>query len=352
VFDYNGFGRLDQPSPNAVVFGTLGLNRQVSSQPSWHRLLSGPFGEDTGWLLPAALVALGGSLVATRRRARTDLPRASLLLWGTWLVVLLIVFSVSTTINSYYSAALTPAVAGLLATGVIVAWEHRRSTVARLSVAAVVLGTAIYAAWLLPAEGVGVVDWLAPLVLGVGSAVALSIGLSPLFARAPVVLPALLCLGIASAMVVPVAASATAVANRLGSFDTPFEPPAVLAASQVLFGPRTRQMADRQLPLLEHLRSQFHTRDLMATQTAVVAAPTIYDSGQEVYPLGGYDGTGVAPTLGTFRGLIARNVFRVVVVSPTSADPRYRYVASHCLHVRGGVTVGQLRVFFCTQSAG
>ena len=48
-------------------------------------------------------------------------------MWGTWLVVLLIVFSASTTINPYYLAALSPAIASLLGMGVALAWEHRAS---------------------------------------------------------------------------------------------------------------------------------------------------------------------------------------------------------------------------------
>ena len=65
VFDYNGLGRLTgdwatiagPPSPiivAAVESGQL-LNAQTRGiTPSWHRLLSGPFAADGGWLLPAA----------------------------------------------------------------------------------------------------------------------------------------------------------------------------------------------------------------------------------------------------------------------------------------------------------
>ena len=85
----------------------------------------------------------------------------------------------------------------------------------------------------------------------------------------------------------------------------------------------------------------------MATQTAVLAAPTIYESGQEVYPLGGYNGTGVSPTLSQLQTLIDRHYFQIVLASPTSKDPRYRWVEQHCLHVKGQVPIGEIGVFFC-----
>ena len=66
VFDYNGLGRVltgswateaGPPSPiivAAVESGRL-LNAQTMAvKPSWHRLLSGPFAADGGWLLPCA----------------------------------------------------------------------------------------------------------------------------------------------------------------------------------------------------------------------------------------------------------------------------------------------------------
>ena len=97
VFDYNGFSRVGQASPNQVLGRTLGtpLFSQAEPPPAWNRLLTRSYGRDTGWLLPAAVVAAASILVARRRRPRTDLPRAGVLLWGTWLLALAVVFSVS-----------------------------------------------------------------------------------------------------------------------------------------------------------------------------------------------------------------------------------------------------------------
>ena len=138
VFVYNGFGRIDQASPNQLLTKAIGLTLG-STRPGWDRLLSGADGHDTAWLIPAALVALVACLVAGRRR--DDLLRAATALWGTWLVVLLVVFSASTTINPYYLAALSPAIAALLGMGVALAWEQRASRLARRVVAATVAVT-------------------------------------------------------------------------------------------------------------------------------------------------------------------------------------------------------------------
>ena len=114
VFVYNGFGRLDQASPNQLLTKAIGLELG-STPPGWHRLLSGANGRDTAWLIPAALVALVACLLSRRRR--NGLLRAATAMWGTWLVVLLVVFSASTTINPYYTAALSPAIGALVGMG-------------------------------------------------------------------------------------------------------------------------------------------------------------------------------------------------------------------------------------------
>ncbi len=63
-------------------------------------------GASTQWLLPAALVALLLGLWRTRQAARTDRTRAALLLWGGWLFVSGVVFSLgSGVIHTYYTVA-------------------------------------------------------------------------------------------------------------------------------------------------------------------------------------------------------------------------------------------------------
>ena len=96
-------------------------------------------GGQASWLLPAALLALGAGLLATRRAPRTDRTRAALLLWGGWLIVSGLVFSLSSgVIHTYYTVALAPAIAALVAIGGRMLWARRDTARARLAAAAAV----------------------------------------------------------------------------------------------------------------------------------------------------------------------------------------------------------------------
>ena len=368
VFVYNGFSRVGQASPNATLERTLGtsLFSQAEPPPAANRLLTAGYGHDTGWLLPAAVVAAAAILVARRRRPRTDLPRAGVILWGTWLVVLGVVFTVSTTMNSYYAGALSPAVAALLGIGGALAWEQRRRPAAVALTAGVVLVSVGYAAWLLPPEGTGLPSWLAPaavalglaaaalLVLsawralaerrggGVGEAVGIAIG-----ARFDVAAAGCLLAGLA-VLLVPATASASVVAKGLGPFDTPFQPVAVTGFLRTVFAPQTSPpgLAD-----LEEVRRGAPA--LMAAQTSAVAAPFIYATGDEVLPLGGYTGVIPSPTAAEVRGRISDGYFHLALIARPGVTAGTAYVAAHCIHVRpkqaaGGSIAPKLKIYYCT----
>jgi hypothetical protein len=130
----------------------------------------------------------------------------------------------------------------------------------------------------------------------------------------------------AAVLAAPALASASVVENALGPFDTPFEPLPAWELARTLGGLAKRTEA--LLPPLEQARNG--QPDLMATQTSAVAAPFIYDAGQEVLPIGGYTGTIPEPTLETLRSMIARKDFRLVIQAPVVSDPRLIWVAKHC----------------------
>src|ERR1700685_1123038 len=78
VFDYNGLGRLTgnwariagPPSPLVVAAVENGQSLTAETfgiKASWHRLLSGPFAADSGWLLPAGGGATPGVVLSQRR---------------------------------------------------------------------------------------------------------------------------------------------------------------------------------------------------------------------------------------------------------------------------------------------
>ena len=90
-------------------------------------------GTQISWLLPAALVAHRRAGLADARRARAPIAlRASVIVWGGWLLVTGIVLSfASGIIHPYYTVALAPAIAALVGIGVVDAVARARATRSR-----------------------------------------------------------------------------------------------------------------------------------------------------------------------------------------------------------------------------
>ncbi len=159
LFGYNGFGRL-----TGDEVGSVGWNDQSSAT----KLIDTEIGGQIAWLLPAALLALLAGLIITARRPRTDQVRASLIVWGGWLVVTGVTFSaMQGIIHPYYTVALAPAIAALVGIGGQQLWKHRRSPAALGTLAGSIVLSGIWAKVLL-ARTPDFVPWLSPTVL-VGS---------------------------------------------------------------------------------------------------------------------------------------------------------------------------------------
>jgi 4-amino-4-deoxy-L-arabinose transferase-like glycosyltransferase len=139
IFGYNGLGRIFGSSGPG---GGGGGGANFSGPTGLLRLFDSAMGGQASWLLPAALLALALGLFATRRAGRTDRTRAALLLWGGWLVVSGLVFSLgSGIIHTYYTVALAPAIAALVAIGGWQLWQRRETAEARLIAALAVIIT-------------------------------------------------------------------------------------------------------------------------------------------------------------------------------------------------------------------
>jgi 4-amino-4-deoxy-L-arabinose transferase-like glycosyltransferase len=373
VFVYNGFSRVGQSSPNELLGDTLGTARfaLASPPPAWNRLLIGSYGRDTGWLLPVALIAGIAVVVERRRTPRTDPWRAGALLWGVWLIVLGTAFSISTTMNSYYAAALSPAVAALLGLGGALAWRHRERPIVILVSAASVLVTVGYAVWLLPPQGTGLPEWLVPAEIVIGLAAASTLGAlglrqrgryrveegqthdgqagttAPTSTSKPLTVTAAVLAALALVLV-PVVASASVVAVGLGPFDTPFQPTKVTSFVHHAFAPPSHP------PALATIESVLRGAPyLMATQTSAVAAPYIYATGEEVLPLGGYTGTQPAPSIATMRMLVANGNFHLALVASPTASASAAFVVDHCAPIpprpsQGSPLAPKLKVYYCS----
>lgn len=125
---YNGLGRLNgnETGSSASQWGETGIFRMFTSD----------IGGQIAWLLPAALIFCCAGLWFARRRPRTDLERAGLVVWTVWLAVTTLTFSLMAGIfHAYYTVALAPAIAAALGIGGAILWQHRHDVAARLVVA-------------------------------------------------------------------------------------------------------------------------------------------------------------------------------------------------------------------------
>jgi 4-amino-4-deoxy-L-arabinose transferase-like glycosyltransferase len=171
ILGYNGFGRLTGDEVGRVGGGP----GPFSAGAGWLRLFQGELGSEVGWLLPAALIAMLVLLWATRRSPRTSQTRAHVLLWGGWLIVTGLVFSLMQGIfHSYYAVALVPPIAALVAMGAAIGWVNRDLPSARLAMSGTVAATAVWSALLL-SRSPGWNPWLIPFGLGFGAVASLAV---------------------------------------------------------------------------------------------------------------------------------------------------------------------------------
>ena len=163
---YNGIGRLDGGEGN-VGGGAFG-GSLFGGAPGILRLFGSEFRGEIAWLLPAALFALVIGLVYSARAPRTDRLRASVILWGGYLLVAGTVFSyMSGTIHPYYMVALAPPIAALPAVVGRELWLRRDSMRSRALLALMIAGTGMWASHLLGEVAPQWMTWLRPTILAV-----------------------------------------------------------------------------------------------------------------------------------------------------------------------------------------
>lgn len=146
AFGYNGLGRLFGGDGNmAGGGGTAGSS--FGGAAGIQRLFGGEFGLEISWLLPAAVVLLAAAIWVTWRTPRTDPARASLIVFGGWLLSTGVTFAyMQGTIHPYYTVALAPAIGALVGTGSVLVWRHRAVS-ARVAYGVLALTIAVTCGW-------------------------------------------------------------------------------------------------------------------------------------------------------------------------------------------------------------
>ena len=185
---YNGLGRLNGNETGAVVPGGGNAMEGMGGGPGgpgggggmwgetgWLRMFEPAQGGQIAWLIPTGLILAAVALVLIGTARRTDPRRAYLVVWALWLLVTMGVFSFMAGIfHQYYTAALAPAVAAVVAGGAAVCWSHRDRLWVRIALG---ISVAVAAVWgyVLLDRTPDFVPWLryAVLVVGLAAAVAM-----------------------------------------------------------------------------------------------------------------------------------------------------------------------------------
>ena len=179
TFGYNGLGRLTGNESSGLGGGGLGgggfpgggagPGGGFGGPTGLTRMFSNAIGGQISWLIPAALIALVAGLVWCGRARRTDMRRASLLVWGTWLCGTALVFSyMSGIFHEYYTVALAPPVAALVGIGAAMAWQRRDHWTTWIVLAAATSVTTWWA-FVLLGRAAGWNTWLRPTVFALGA---------------------------------------------------------------------------------------------------------------------------------------------------------------------------------------
>ena len=155
-------GNLSELAHRAGGFGGFG------GQAGIGRIFASTLGGQISWLIPFAAIALIGTLILIGRRPRTDLARASVLLWGGWLLLEFFVLSFQQGIqHSYYTSAMAPPIAALTGIGAVAFYQAYRRRSGWLSLL-LPLAIAVTGAWsfVLLRRTPGWNPWLSWTVLG------------------------------------------------------------------------------------------------------------------------------------------------------------------------------------------
>lgn len=303
-----------------------GHNLFFGGDPGIGRLFGQSMGAEASWLLPAALIGLLAALWFTRRGERTAGVRASLLLWGGWLLVTGAVFSfMDGIIHPYYTVALAPAIAALVGISVRELWRGKELLTPRIVLAAMSAATGVWAFILLERTP----DWWPALrwIVLIGSviiAAVIMVGAHRL-GRPTVVLAAAAVLFAAAA---PAAYTIETAANAHSGPMAMAGPSRDAAPPMGPGGPRPGgPEADN--PTLERLVELADNRWAAATIGSMTASSLELKTGASIMAIGGFTGADNSPTLEQFQGYVADHEVRYFVAGDGHGPPGRQSGSAH-----------------------
>lgn len=255
------------------------------------RLLNQQMAGQIGWLLPLAVIGFIGAVWYARPRLPLDGRAQSLLLWGAWFLTTASFFSVAGFFHRYYLVMLAPAIAALCGIGAVALWRlYRRGGLGAWLLPVALLVTAAVQVHILGDYP----DWqrrLMPLVIGLSGVLALALVAGRLLRRMQVLRsPALaLALGIPALLAAPAVWAGVSVWNGTNSTLPAAGPSA--GGFGMPGGNGGRGDASVNEALVQYLtENRGDATYLVATPSAMAAAPIILETGEAVMAMGGFSG--------------------------------------------------------------
>jgi 4-amino-4-deoxy-L-arabinose transferase-like glycosyltransferase len=330
LLGYDGLGRLfgELPPgsgpgsalggpPGPTGDGPAGLTFAGRAGPL--RLFNDQFAGQVAWLIPAAVLALGVGIALHARRERTDRRVAGYLLWGSWLTVHALVFSLmSGTIHAYYAVILAPALAALVGGSATELWQRRatsRRAGATMAVGVLAIGLTAWSILgrtpdFVPGVGIGVlaVSAVAAVVLAIPARLT-----TPWAARGAIVL------AIVAALAAPLAYDADTMATAYRGGDPIAGPAARFAVGPPGLGGPGDPVAGRSF--VDYLVANAGSaRWIVAVTGTQVAADIQLASGLPVMTMGGFLGSDPVPTLDELKAAIQAGELRFVLLRYLTVD--------------------------------
>ena len=273
------------------------------------RIFNSDFGPNIGWLLLFSLLGGGLLLWILRKTPRTNRARASVIFWLMWLLIHIVIFSMTSgTIHPYYVVVMAPAVAALVGISLPFAWgayTRRKpyATMLPLMVAATVIVSVIMLGYS------NTWPWLTWLVLVVGIIGAGGL-LINLYKPSKSLLAAAGTMSIIACIAAPISYTfATVNVAHTGSI------PTAGPTSTAMQGSNNEQSQADSVLVNYLLAHQGSATWLVATGSANDSAAIQITSGQPVMAVGGFNGSDTPLTLEQFKQLVRDGKVRYYAIS-------------------------------------
>jgi 4-amino-4-deoxy-L-arabinose transferase-like glycosyltransferase len=294
--------------PGAMGGGMFGGE---TGQAGVLRLFQSALANEIGWLLPFGL--LGLVVFALRERIRFPLSTAQqgAVLWGGWLLVGVVFFSMAGFFHAYYTAMLAPALAACIGITIWALWmmRARRPRLSTLVLLGAAAGTLIYQA--LTAAGYSVaVSWLPLMAAGLG------LGALLLFAafhhRWTRLAGGGFIMVVAALLITPTVWSAQ---TTLDSRPNNVLPSAYEGERAGGFPAGLPEMGSSvSQALIDYLQPRTQGMDwMMAVNSSMTGSPYVLATGRGILLMGGFSGQDQVVTPDTLAALVQANRLRYVL---------------------------------------